>query len=49
MLHSNDPNILAIASDAPLDTPLPRFALDDIDDIATFVRAHAKRVGIAPR
>ncbi len=49
LLHGNDPNILAVASDAPLDTPLPRFDLDDIDAIAAFVHAHAKQVVIADR
>jgi molybdopterin-guanine dinucleotide biosynthesis protein B len=49
LLHGNDPNILAVASDAPLDTTLPRFDLDDIDAIADFVHAHAKQVVIADR
>ena len=49
LLHTADANILAVASDAPLDTALPTFALDDIDGIATFVRVHGKQIGIAGR
>jgi molybdopterin-guanine dinucleotide biosynthesis protein B len=38
-LHPGDPRICAVATDAPLDCGLPRFALDDVDAIATFVMA----------
>jgi molybdopterin-guanine dinucleotide biosynthesis adapter protein len=41
MLHPDDPNILAVASDAALATALPLFRLDDIDGIAQFIRANA--------
>jgi molybdopterin-guanine dinucleotide biosynthesis adapter protein len=44
LLHAGDPNILAVASDAPLHTALPMFALDDIDGIAAFVRARARQI-----
>ena len=47
LLHGSDPNILAIATDTPLDTPLPTFALDDIDGIVGFVRARARRAEVA--
>ncbi len=44
LLHASDPNILAVASDAPVQSTLPMFALDDIDGIAAFVRAHGKPI-----
>jgi molybdopterin-guanine dinucleotide biosynthesis adapter protein len=44
LLHADDPNILAVASDTVPATALPVFALDDIDGIAAFVRANAQRV-----
>ena len=44
LLHVSDPNILAVASDAPMQSALPMFALDDIDGIAAFVRAHGKSI-----
>ena len=44
LLHVSDPNILAVASDAPVQSALPMFALDDIDGIAAFVRAHGKPI-----
>jgi molybdopterin-guanine dinucleotide biosynthesis protein B len=42
LLHTGDPNILAVASDSVPATALPVFALDDIDGIAVFVRANAR-------
>ena len=36
-LWPDDPYIVAVASDAPVATSLPRFSLDDIDAIAAFV------------
>jgi molybdopterin-guanine dinucleotide biosynthesis protein B len=36
-LHLDDPEIVGIASDAPFDTALPQFGLDDIEAIARFV------------
>jgi molybdopterin-guanine dinucleotide biosynthesis adapter protein len=45
LLHTGDPNILAVASDTALSTALPQFALDDIDGIAAFVRANGMTIG----
>jgi molybdopterin-guanine dinucleotide biosynthesis protein B len=46
LLHPNDHNILALATDAPLNpalrTPLPTFDLGDIEAIAAFIRGHAR-------
>jgi molybdopterin-guanine dinucleotide biosynthesis adapter protein len=42
LLHPGDANILAVASDVPLQTVLPTFALGDIDAIAAFVRANGR-------
>lgn len=36
-LHLDDPDIVAIATDAPFDTSLPQFGLDDHASIARFV------------
>jgi molybdopterin-guanine dinucleotide biosynthesis protein B len=49
LLHTGDPNILAVASDVALSTALPRFALDDIDAIAAFVRGHGRSIDSATR
>ncbi len=37
LLHPDDPDIVAVASDRALDTPLPQFALDDYHGIARFI------------
>ena len=37
LLHPEDPHILAIASDVPVDTRLPRFALEDDAGITVFI------------
>jgi molybdopterin-guanine dinucleotide biosynthesis adapter protein len=37
LLHPEDANIVAVAADAPLDTRLPRFDLNDHDGIAAFI------------
>jgi molybdopterin-guanine dinucleotide biosynthesis protein B len=37
LLHPEDPHIVAIAADVRLETPLPRFDLDDHDRIAEFI------------
>jgi molybdopterin-guanine dinucleotide biosynthesis adapter protein len=37
LLHPTDPHIVAIASDVPVDTKLPRFDLGDYDGIEGFV------------
>ena len=49
-LFPYDPDIVAIASDAALETRLPVFGLDDIETIAAFLLEHAQRVsGHKPR
>ena len=40
LLHPRDPHIVALATDTPLDSPLPQFALDDHAGIAAFVVRH---------
>jgi len=40
LLHPEDPNIVAIAADVPLETGLPWFRLDDYDRIAEFILVH---------
>jgi len=40
LLHPNDPHIVAVASDATLDTRLPWLDLNDVDGIAGFIRNH---------
>jgi molybdopterin-guanine dinucleotide biosynthesis adapter protein len=37
MLYPDDPHIVAIASDAPVETSLPRFDLDDHQSIEEFI------------
>ena len=37
LLHSGDGNIVAVASDAPVDTTLPVFEIKDISAIAAFI------------
>ena len=37
LMHPNDEHIIALVSDVPVDTKLPRFAIDDYDGIAAFV------------
>jgi molybdopterin-guanine dinucleotide biosynthesis protein B len=44
LLHPQDPDIVAIASDQRLDTKLPQFDLDDAPAIASFI---LKRVALA--
>ncbi|HLT27901.1 MAG TPA: molybdopterin-guanine dinucleotide biosynthesis protein B [Zeimonas sp.] len=39
-LYPDDPNIVAVASDAPLSTTLPRLDLNDPDAIAAFILEH---------
>jgi molybdopterin-guanine dinucleotide biosynthesis protein B len=39
LLHPDDPHIVAIATDAPIATALPRFDIDDIAAIAEFIAA----------
>jgi len=40
LLHPNDPHIVAVASDATLETCLPWLDLNDVDGIAGFIRSH---------
>jgi molybdopterin-guanine dinucleotide biosynthesis adapter protein len=40
LLHPDDPNIIAIATDESLESHLPQFGLDDIEGIARFVLQH---------
>jgi molybdopterin-guanine dinucleotide biosynthesis protein B len=44
LLHPGDPHIVAIATDAALDTLLPRFDIADVAAIADFVVAHRMAV-----
>ncbi len=37
LLFPRDPNVIAVATDEPLDTRLPQFALDDAPGIARFI------------
>lgn len=39
-LYTNDANIIAIASDAPIDAPLPQLLLGDTPKIAAFMLQH---------
>lgn len=40
LLHPNDPHIVAVASDASVETRLPRLDLNDVEGIAGFIRSH---------
>ena len=40
LLYPDDPEIVAIASDEPLATPLPYFSLHDADAISAFIMRH---------
>jgi molybdopterin-guanine dinucleotide biosynthesis protein B len=43
LLYPDDPDIVAVASDAPLPgLPLPQLALDDIGGIASYILAHCQ-------
>src|SRR5512146_2295159 len=42
LLHPHDSNVVGIASDRRLDTPLPQFGLDDVAGIADFVLSEAQ-------
>lgn len=45
LLFPDDPHIVAVASDdSALDTTLPRFDLNDVAGIATFIRNHASGI-----
>jgi molybdopterin-guanine dinucleotide biosynthesis protein B len=45
LLHLRDDSIIAVASDAPLDTVVPVLDLNRPDEIAAFVLAWSQRVG----
>jgi len=50
LLHGRDPAVLGIATDAPealRDATVPVFRLDAVDEIATFVLAHAADRGVS--
>lgn len=49
MLFTNDPYIVAIASDEPAETTLPQFGLDDVEPIAEFVLRASLPVSRRPR
>ena len=40
LLHPNDPHIIAVASDAPVETRLPVLDLNDDAAIAAFIASH---------
>ncbi len=42
LLHPNDPHIVALASDAAVETALPRLDLNDVDGVAGFVLRHLR-------
>ena len=42
MLHPNDPEIVAVASDQRIDTRLPLLDLGDVDGIAAFILGHLR-------
>jgi molybdopterin-guanine dinucleotide biosynthesis protein B len=42
LLHPNDPHIVAVATDAKLETKLPLLDLNDADAVAAFVLSHLK-------
>ena len=50
LLFPDDPQVMAIATDEPLDTALPQFGLDDVDAIATYLIAFVgrRRAGSGP-
>ena len=40
LLYPEDPHVVALATDEPLDTPLPQFPLDDAPAVARFIVHH---------
>ena len=40
LLHTDDAHMVAIATDEPLDTPLPQIDLDDAEAVARFILKH---------
>jgi molybdopterin-guanine dinucleotide biosynthesis protein B len=45
LLHPDDPHIVAVACDGPVDTRLPTIALGDYDAVVRFVLAHLDMPG----
>lgn len=43
LLFPDDPHVIAIATDEPLDSTLPQFGLDDVEGISDFIVAFAAR------
>ena len=41
LMFSQDPYIVAVASDRRINTALPQFLLDEVEAIASFIRKHA--------
>ena len=42
LLHPNDPHIVAVASDAEVETKLPLLDLNDIEGVSVFILRHLK-------
>ena len=42
LLHPNDPHIVAVASDAKIETKLPLLDLNDVEAVSLFVMKHLK-------
>jgi molybdopterin-guanine dinucleotide biosynthesis protein B len=40
LLHPDDPHVVAVATDEPLETKLPQLALDDAEAVARFILKH---------
>ncbi len=40
LLYPGDPQVIAIATDEPLDTPLPQMGVDDAEAVAHFIMKH---------
>jgi molybdopterin-guanine dinucleotide biosynthesis adapter protein len=49
LIHPHDENVVAIATDTRLDTPLPQFDLNAPGTIAEFVLEHVGLVGVRKR
>lgn len=53
LLHLEDANVIAVATDEPLETRLPQFSLDDVHGVARFIIGHLglqkTRLGIVSR
>ena len=47
LLFPEDPNIVGIATDEPIETKLPQFGLVDYDAIAAFVMANSAQIELA--